>query len=181
MQRTVKDAAADAGRYALQMATASIEQQIAALRPTVGFAAQMHKWFLLGATVGVVAAIIFWHPVPLMISFFLAAIGFSEQRAGPNIVAAIHAYDSDTPTLGEVSVSITCWSDDNHYHATVHEQGHPDWKYEFVPQCWQPVSRTYPAKIWRSEDRKQPVLAVVEDGVLIPRYDPKPVEIAGEN
>jgi len=161
------------------MATASIEQQIAALRPTVGFAAQMHKWFLLGAAAGVVAAIAFWHPVPLMISFFLAAVGFSEQRAGPNIVAAIHAYDCDTPTLGEVSVSITCWSDDNHYHATVHEQGHPDWKYEFVPQSWQPVSRCYPAKIWRSQSRKQPVLAVVEDGILIPRYEPKPVEVAG--
>lgn len=163
------------------MATASIELQIAALRPTMGFAAQMHRWFLLGAAVGIVAAIVFWHPIPLMISFFLAMVGFSEQRAGPNIVAAILAYDRDTPTLGEVSVSITRWADDNHYHATVHEQGHPDWEYEFVPQRWQPVARSYSAKIWRSEGRKQPVLAVVEDGVLIPRYDPKPVEIEGVN
>ena len=161
------------------MTPVSVEQQIAALRTTVGFAAKMHRWFLLGAAVGLVVAIVFWHPIPLMISFFLAIVGFSEQRAGPNIVAAIFAYDCDTPTLGEVSVSITSWSDNNHYHATVHEQGYPNWEYEFIPQRWLPVARRYPAKIWRSEGRKQPVLAVVEDGILIPRYDPKPAEIVG--
>ena len=157
------------------MATLSVEQQIATLRPTVGFAAHMHKWLLAGAAIGVIAAVVFWHPVPLMIAAFLGVIGFSEQRAGPNIVSAIAAYDSGSPTNGEISIAITCWDTDNHYHATVREQGHPDWEYEFVPQGWQPVSRSYPAQIWRVGSQNQPVLAVVEEGILIPRYDPTQV------
>jgi hypothetical protein len=155
------------------MSTLSIEQQIAVLRPTMGFAAHMHKWLLFGAALGVIAAIVFWHPVPLMLSAFLAIVGFSEQRAGPNIVAAISAYDSGTPTLGEATVSITRWDTDNHYHAIVRERDHPDWEYEFVPQGWQPTTRTYPAKIWRAGSTRRPVLAVVEEGIMIPRYDPK--------
>jgi hypothetical protein len=157
------------------MTTLSVERQIAALRPAIGFAAHMHKWFLVGAALGVISAIVFWHPVPLMIAAFLAIVGFSEQRAGPNIVAAISAYDSGTPTPGEVTVTITCWDTDNHYHATLHEQGHPDWEYEFVPQGWQPAARSYPADIWRRGSKEQPVLAVVEEGIMIPRYDPKSV------
>ncbi len=155
----------------------SIEEQIAVLRPTMGVAAHIHKWFLLGAALGVVAAIILWNPVPLMLSVFLGLIGLSEKRAGTNIVAAISAYDSGTPTLGEVTISITSFDvDDNHYHAIVCEPNHPDWEYEFVPQGWQPTAtRTYAAKIWRTGSRRQPVLAVVEEGIMIPRYEPKVV------
>jgi hypothetical protein len=139
----------------------------------------MHRWLLAGAASCAIAAAIFWHPVPLMIAVFLAVVGFSEQRAGPNIVAAIAAYDAGSPANGEVSVAITCWDTDNHYHATVREQGHPDWEYEFVPQGWQPASRGYPALIWRAGSEAQPVLVVVEEGILIPRYDPIRVATEG--
>jgi hypothetical protein len=110
-----------------------------------------------------------------MIAAFLGVVGLSEQRAGPNIVSAIVAYDSGTATDGEVSVAITSWDTDNTYHATVREAGHSDWKYEFIPQGWQPVSRSYMAKIWRHTPEGQPVLSVVDEGILIPRYNPKPV------
>jgi hypothetical protein len=160
----------------------SVEQQIALLRPTMGFAAQMHKWFLAGAALGVIASVIFWNPIPLIVSIFVAIVGFSEKRAGPNIVIAISAYDSETPSLGEVSITITCWDTDNHYHATLREQGHSDWQYEFVPQGWQPTTGTCPARIWRAGVKRRPVLAVVEEGIMIPRYDPKPVlEQAGNS
>jgi len=133
----------------------------------------MHKWFLAGAATGVIAAVVFWHPVPLMMAAFLGVVGFSEQRAGPNIVSAIVAYDSGKATDGEVSVAVTSWDTDNTYHATVCEVGHPDWTYEFIPQGWQPASRCYPARIWRTEPEGRPVLAVVEEGILVPRYPPK--------
>jgi hypothetical protein len=151
-----------------------IEQQVAALRPTLGFAADMHKWLLFGAGLGVIAAVVFWHPVPLMLSAFLAIVGFSEQRAGPNIVAAIYAYDFGMPTLGEATISITCWDLDNRYHAIVREPDHSAWEYEFIPQGWQTVAQTYLAKIWRDVRSGQPVLAAIEQGIMIPRYDPKP-------
>lgn len=163
------------------MNTLSVEQQIAALRPTLGFAARFHLWLLAGAGIAVAGAIVFWHPVPLMIAAFLAIVGFSEQRAGPNIVAAIRAFDSGTPGQGSVTVSITCWDTDNHYHATVSAPGHPDWQYEFMPQGWKPEAQSYPARIWRSGGGGPPLLAVVDGGVLIPRNDPRQVDGGGEN
>ena len=108
-----------------------------------------------------------------MIAAFLSVVGFSEQRAGPNIVAAIAAYDSGTPTIGEVSITVTSWDTNNHYRATVCEQGHPDWNFEFIPQGWQPASQSYPAQIWRTGGEEKPIFAIVEAGILIPRYDPK--------
>ena len=137
------------------------------------FAPHMHKWLLAGAATGVIAAVALWHPVPLMIAAFLGIVGLAEQRAGPNIVSAMVAYDSGTATDGDVSVAITSWDTGNTYHATVREAGHSDWKYEFIPQGWRPVSRSYPARIWRNDFDGRPVLAIVEKRILIPRYDPK--------
>ena len=156
------------------MATSSVERQIAALRPTTGFAAAFHRWLLVGAAGGVIAAVVVWHPILLMLAIFLAIVGVSDRRAGPNVVAAIRAFDSGTPTLGEASIAITSGDTGARYRAIVREPGHPDWAYEFVPQGWQPTARTSPATIWRTGSRGQPVLAAVEEGVMIPRYDPKP-------
>lgn len=155
------------------MSILSIEEQFALFRPTIGLVARLHYWFLGGATLGLIAAVIFWHPVPLMIAAFLGIVGVSEQRTGPNIVAAIAAYDSDIPRHGEVGVRITCWDSDNHYHATVYEEGQLEWEYEFKPQGWQPTQRNYPAQIWRADSSGRPILVVVDDGILIPRYEPK--------
>ena len=135
----------------------------------------MHRWFLLGAAFGVVAAAVLSHPVPLMVAVFLGVVGFAEQRAGPNIVAAIKAYDAGVPSAGEVLVSLTSWGNGTHYRATVQEQGLADWAFEFVPQGWQPAGRQYPALIWRAGGQAQPLLVVVEEGILIPRHDPERV------
>jgi hypothetical protein len=72
-----------------------------------------------------------------------------------------------------VRIAVSCWDTDQHYDATVCETGAVDWKFEFRPQGWQPTERTYPAQIWRAGTLGKPVLAIVVDGILIPRYDPK--------
>lgn len=153
----------------------SVEQQLAALRPALGFAAHLHRHLVACALLGAFAAVVFWHPVPPMVAFFLAVVGLAERRAGPSIVAALVACDSGSPADGEVDVSISVRDGDHHYHARVREPGHPDWQYEFVPQGWQPVAATVPARIWRAGDAQAPVLAVVAVGVPIPRYDARPV------
>ncbi|NND45987.1 MAG: hypothetical protein HKN58_11755 [Xanthomonadales bacterium] len=153
----------------------SVEQQISALRRTRGIAARFHLWLLGAAALGIVIAIIIWHPVPLMISLFLGIVGFAERRAGPNIVAALSAHDSKPSAPGEVAIHTTCWDTDTHFHATVREHGHPAWEYEFIPQGWQPEEGTYPARVWRCREGK-PVLASVEAGIMIPRYAPTPVQ-----
>lgn len=154
------------------MSKSSVEQQITALRSTVKFAPHVSKWLLVSALIGLLAAIALWHPLPLMLSLLLGVIGISERQAGPNIVSAVSAYYSGTPTLGTVLINTTRWDSDTHYHATVLEQGHPDWTYEFIPQGWTPTSNSsYPAHIWRTDGGK-PVLVTVEDGVLVPRHIP---------
>jgi hypothetical protein len=82
--------------------------------------------------------------------------------------------------VGEVSITITRWDSDNHYHAHVLEQGQAEWDYEFIPQGWSPVTGRHVARIWRSDGTGAPALAVIDEGLLIPRYDPKPVGQAGQ-
>jgi hypothetical protein len=157
------------------MKTLSIEQQINHLRPSVtsGLALRFHNWLLSSAIVLVILSICFRHPVPLMIAAFLGIVGLCERRAGPNIAAAIKAYDMRAPTLGEVSITISCWDTDNHYQALLREQNQPDWEYEFIPQGWQPFAGTYAAHIWRIDGDGPPALAAVDAGILIPRGNPR--------
>lgn len=133
----------------------------------------MHRLLLCGAALAAVAAVIFWNPVPLFVTFFLGIVGISETRAGPNLVAAVAAYDSGEPSLGEAAIAVTCWDTDNHYHASLREHGHATWEYEFIPRGWQPTVGIFPARIWRASDTGKPVLGAVESGIMIPRYDPK--------
>ncbi len=157
------------------MRTLSVEQQINNLRPSVtsGLALNFHNWLLASAIVLVIVSIYFRHPVPLMIAAFLGIVGLCERGAGPNIVAAIKAYDMNAPSSGEVSITISCWDMNNCYHALIREQNQPDWEYEFIPQGWQPTAGTYTVRIWRISNDAPPALAAVESGILIPRYAPK--------
>jgi hypothetical protein len=157
------------------MSPVSVDRQIAQLRPLVGFAPDVQKWLLGAAAAAVVAALLLWHPWPLMIGAFLGLVGLSEKRTGPNIVLAVLAYDSGTATHGEVSISIDSSDTVSRHFVTVREQGHPDWEYTFIPLEWVPVSGAFPARIWRADDSKRPVLTAVEEGILIPRSDPKQV------
>ena len=155
-------------------------QQIELLRKTTSFASRFHKWLLAAAVIGVLAAIVLWHPVLLMIAVFVGVVGLAERRAGPNIVAAIAAYDSGVATAGEVVVEITAWDSDDTYHAIVREPGLPDWKFDFIPQGWRPASGNNAARIWRSGADGRPVLTIVEEGILIPRGKARRVGEMGE-
>lgn len=156
------------------MKTLSVDEQVAVLRPSIGFAAHLHHWFLGGAAAGAIVAVVLWHPVPLMIAAFLALVGLGERRAGPNIVAAILAYDTGTPSEGEATITITKGDMDDHYHALVRRQGQAGWTYQFMPQGWRPVAGTYPARVWCEGTSNRPVLAAVDEGLLLPRGEPKP-------
>jgi hypothetical protein len=134
----------------------------------------MMYWFVGGAAALAILSIVLWHPVPLMLAFFLGIVGIAERQAGPNLVTAVLAYDTGNPATGEVTIWITCWDIDNHYHALVHEVGQPEWEYEFIPQGWQPVEGSYTARIWRNGSGQPPVLVTSKDGILIPRGNPKP-------
>lgn len=121
-----------------------------------------------------------WNPIPLMIAIFLGIIGLVEHRAVPNIVNALHAYDSTRPGTGSVRITITRWDTDDHYHATVSQAGQADWAYDFIPQGWQPVAGNQPAQIWRLDSGGPPALSAVSAGMLIPRNAPQKLEASTE-
>lgn len=149
------------------------EEQIARLRPGRRFAGRLHWWLLGLSAVLCVTAAVLWHPVPLMIGLFLGMAGLLDRRAGPNIVAALEAYDTLQPVGGEVEIEVTTWSDSDSYDATVREPGHTAWTYPFMPQGWTPVAGRYPARIWRAAPGQPPALAAVADGIMVPRDDPR--------
>ena len=152
-------------------------QQIDALRPAVnsGLAATMHYWMIGSALALGLLSLVLWHPVPLMIGLFLGIVGLSEQSAGPNIAAAINAYDHLTPTLGEVVISSSEGDSMTHYQARVSQAGEATWEYAFIPQGWTPQDGRCPAHIWRAASGQAPLLCAVDAGVLIPRNTPKRV------
>lgn len=152
-----------------------VNEQIDLLRPTVrsGLARSL-RWWLIGiAAVLIVAGLFIWHPVPFMLAAFFGVVGFAERRSGPNLVLAIEAFDSGTPTSGSVSITISSGDTIDHYHAVTHTDGQGEWTFEFIPQRWQPAEGSHLARIWRSEDGGPPVLVAVDDGILIPRDLPR--------
>ncbi|UAJ72281.1 hypothetical protein IQE94_14540 [Synechocystis sp. PCC 7339] len=153
------------------MKTLSVAQQITNLRPALGIAAQINRWFLGAAVLGAITSLLFWNLLPLTFSLFFVIVGFSRRKLGSNLIAAISAFDEEVPSLGEVCITITRWNADNHYHGIVRETGYPNWKYEFIPQGWRPVPGTYPAKIWRTDIDGRPILTVVQEGIMIPTGD----------
>lgn len=156
----------------------SVEQQIAMLRASMQWRVgrNLHNWLIGVAVVLAILSLAIWSPIPLVCAAFFAIVGVSERRAAPNILNALAAYDSWAPSMGEVSITITRWDSDDHYHVLVVGLGQQHWEYEFIPQGWSPVAGRLPARIWRQEGNRQPALAIVDDGLLIPRYDPKCVE-----
>lgn len=149
----------------------TIEEQIALLRPSVriGLARRLH-WWLIGASLAlIVVAVVSWHPVPLMIALFLGVVGVAERQAGPNLDRAVRAFDEGESSTGIASITIVSGDTVDHYHAILQEAGRPDSEFDFIPQGWEPVEGSFPARIWRAEDRGTPVLATVEGGTLIPR------------
>lgn len=153
----------------------TVESQIAILRAATKYsvARNLHHWMLGGAAALALFSAVIWHPIPLMIALFIGIVGASERRAVPNIQSAIRAYDTASASFGEVLISLTCWDTDAHYHAVVREHGRPDWAYEFMPQGWLPVAGAHAARIWRLDGCDAPALAATDNGILIPRYDPK--------
>lgn len=152
----------------------SAEAQIAVLRPTagIGIYRNLHQWLVGCAIALAVLSVIVWNPLPLMFAALLGIVGFMERRALPNRQNALLAYDTLAPSSGWVSIAIAHGDGSAHFHAMVKENGKPDWSYEFVPQGWLPVAGVYPARIWRMDPAGAPALAIVDEGILVPRRDP---------
>ncbi len=158
----------------------SPEAQLSMLRAATEncIARKLHHWMIGSAIVLIIVSAILWHPVPLIIAAILGVAGVAEQHAIPNILNALHAYDSVVPASGSVKVTITRLDSDDHYHAIVRQDGQAEWAYDFIPQGWSPVAGSHPARIWCLDKDAPPVLAAVDDGILVPRNKQEKLPLA---
>lgn len=155
----------------------TVDEQLANLKTAARWpiAQKLNHWMIGTGVVLIIVSALIWNPIPLMIGAFLCIVGTAERRAIPNILNALHACESVQPSSGTAAISISCWSDSNHYEVILREVGQRAWQYEFIPQGWTPTEGTHSARIWRLGRCQAPALAAVEQGILVPRYDPKSV------
>lgn len=157
------------------MRTMSVEQQVALLRRSMLSPLGRH----LIASLGILALLFLAlgyaldSPIPCMFAGFFGLVAVFEREAVPNIVAALRAWDGDSPVSGWVVITVVRGDEGDSYRVVVDEPGRMRWQYQFMPQGWKPVAGRFPARIWRPDGRDAPVMAAVDAGVLIPRYTPE--------
>ncbi len=152
----------------------SVEEQIARFRRGLanGIIARFHYWLLAIAVLCAIAALLLWHPLPLLFTVFFCVVALSDRGAGRNIAAAVTAYDMGTPTPCEVVIELREWSDVVTCHARIVQGEAGAWTFVFVPQGWRPLAGRYAGKVWSKAKGGAPLIATVDGGVLIPRCDP---------
>ena len=152
-----------------------VEQQIANLKPSVksGAARHFHVYLFNGAILLVILSAVLWHPVPLMLAAFFGLVALGSRESGPLLLTAIQAYETAKPVASEVTVSIESDGDSDRYYVTVITDEESAWRYEFIPQGWNPVAGTHAASIWRLPSSTLPNIISVPEGIMIPRYKPK--------
>jgi len=153
----------------------SVEQQIANLKPCVksGIARRFHVYLFAGGILLIILSIVLWHPIPLMLAAFFGLVALGSRESGPLLETAIQAYETVEPVAKEVTILIESDGDSDRYYATVIADKEAAWRYEFIPQGWNPVAGTHAALIWTLPSSTSPNLISVPEGIMIPRYKPK--------
>jgi hypothetical protein len=156
-----------------------VEQQIANLKPSVksGVARHFHAYLFAGAILLVILSAVLWHPMPLMLAVFLGLVALGSRESGSLLQTAIQAYETAKPVASEVTVSIESDGDSDRYYATVVTAEESSWKFEFIPQGWNPAAGTHAALIWCLPSSTIPSLISVPEGIMIPRNKPKLLQL----
>lgn len=156
------------------MKFSTAEAQIEILRKAAdsGFATALHRWLIALAIALALLSALTWNALPLLLAAIIGMIGASRRRAVMNLASAIQAYDSAESSPGIVTITIAQGDGQKHYHAKIQEGERSEWGFEFHPQDWSPAAGIHSARIWRHTGYEAPALAVIEDGILVPRYAP---------
>ena len=119
-----------------------------------------------------IVGLITLHPAFFMVAAFIGVVAYSAWQTSPHINNAVKGIAKGTRTCGEVSFSITRWSDSDTYIATIVSGCGQPWKFEFIPQGWTPVEETAEAELVFISGVEWPVLLLTSNGLLYPRYTP---------
>jgi hypothetical protein len=111
-------------------------------------------------------------PPFFMAAFFVAVVTWSAWQTSPHIRHAVQALQSGRRINGNVSISISEWSDSRSYRARV-EDPQGSWSFEFIPQGWHPSEGRFEAALYRVDGVPWPALIVLKEGILFPRSIPQ--------
>jgi len=123
----------------------------------------------IGLTIG---GAITLNPVFFMVAAFVGIVAFSACQTSPHIQNAVKGFAEGTRVQGEVSFSITRWSDTDTYFVTMISGCSRSWKFEFIPQGWIPVEQNSDAELVFLSGVEWPVLLLTNKGIMYPRYTP---------
>lgn len=136
---------------------------------------------VLGATLSAVAGYHYDHPAGYMVALFLAVVAVSAIMSAPHIRHAVLATQRGMPSRGNLTITITAWSDTESYQANVTDRFGHVWEFEFIPQEWKPEAGESEATIYTIPSVAWPVLLSTTQGLLFPRYQPKRILPIKEN
>lgn len=105
-------------------------------------------------------------------ALLLAVVAGSLGQSTPHLRQATEAYRRGAGHAGSVVIAITRGSDAESFRATVHDPRTGCWTFEFVPLGWTPREGRFAAQLYRLDTVPWPALAVLRDGILVPRQSP---------
>jgi hypothetical protein len=111
-----------------------------------------------------------WVPC-YMFAGFIAIAAVSSRVTLANLRNAVRGDREGVRAHGIVEIAIKPDSESPSYFATTTEGG-VRWKMEFLASAWKPAEGTFRAQLFHIRDVEWPVLLLVDDGIIIPRYKP---------
>ena len=120
-----------------------------------------------------IATAIVQHPFLIMISMFISIVAFASRDTFKHLQNAIKALETGNQVASFAQISIEAPLDDNQYFVSITDRAHQTWKFEFIPQGWQPKEGIVEVSCYYLDNLAWPVLLISKEGFMVPRYQPK--------
>ena len=151
------------------------EEQLHSLRQMTS--SNLVEWLFRGSAglsaVCLIAGIQTSWPPYYMLAAFLALIALNAYQTAPNIRRAVRAIDSTNRTTACITIEVESWTDSQSFHAIVPASSGRTWKFEFIPQGWNPTAGTVEVELRFIPEVEWPALLITKEGIIHPRYKPK--------
>lgn len=139
------------------------------------------KWFSITLAAVLLTVGLYTRQPPYFMFLILPLlIAVSAHCTRPHIRTASDAIRSGCQSSGVVKIEVDSSSDSERFYATVATEPSRTWRFEFIPLGWKPFEGQTQATLYTLPGLEWPALIEVEDGVLYPRYKPKPVPSEGD-
>ena len=125
----------------------------------------------LAALLVIVGWVLHWVALYL-IAGFVGVVALASFTTLSNLRNAYVGEREGARAGGHVQITVTPGTEATSYSAAVRDRG-ARWSFEFVPIEWAPMAGEREAQLVYLRGVEWPVLVVVDEGILVPRYKPK--------